>query len=114
MLEADYHIEVEGKDGGSFNCAGDDRALLAMEHQGQHLIPVGCRRGGCGICKVKVLSGEYETLVMSRAQVSEEEEANGYALACRLMPRGDLKLSVVNQIWIERRKEQLQKRQLGG
>ena len=114
MQDADYQIEIEGEDGGSFTCAGDDRALLAMEQEGQHLIPVGCRRGGCGICKVQVLSGEYETLVMSRAQVSEEEEAKGFALACRLEPRSDLKLNVVNQIWIERRKEQLAKRQLGG
>ena len=114
MEAASYQINIEGDDGGSFSCVADDRVLLAMEHQGQHLIPVGCRRGGCGICKVQVLSGEYETLVMSHAQVSEEEEADSYALACRLMPKSDLKLSVVNKIWIERRKEQLQKQQLGG
>ena len=114
MEEAAFQIEIEGGDGGSFSCAADDRVLLAMERQGQHYIPVGCRRGGCGICKVQVLSGEYETLVMSRAQVSEEEETDRFALACRLMPRSELKLSVVNKIWIERRKEQLQKQQLGG
>ena len=114
MEAASYQIDIEGDDGGSFWCVADDLVLLAMEHQGQHLIPVGCRRGGCGICKVQVLSGEYETLVMSRAQVSINEEADRYALACRLMPKSDLKISVVNKIWIERRKEQLQKQQLGG
>lgn len=29
---------------------------------------------------------------MSRAQVSEEDEANGIALACKLIPEGDLQI----------------------
>jgi len=97
-----FQIEVRGDDGGSFVCAGNNQVLLAMERQGQRIIPVGCRRGGCGICKVQVLRGDYDTLVMSRAQVSEAEEADGFALACRLTPRSDLMLKVVNQNWIER------------
>jgi len=114
MQEQPHEIEVLGQDGGRFDCAPGERVLLAMEAQGRHLIPVGCRRGGCGICKVRVRGGEYDTLVMSRAQVSEEEQADGFALSCRLIPKSDLTLSVVNTVWIERRKEQLQKRQSGG
>ena len=46
-------------------------------------IPTGCQRGGCGMCKVKVLKGEYEQeLVRSHEALSDEELENGFALAC--------------------------------
>ena len=97
MKEAAFQIEVEDDDEGDFTCTGESRVLLAMEHQGQCSIPLGCRRGGCGICKVRVLEGEFTTLVMSRAQVSKEEEAEGYALACRIRPQSDMKVRVVHK-----------------
>ena len=53
-------------------------------------IPVGCRGGGCGVCRVRVLSGEYATKRMSRAHVSEADEAEGVVLACRLLPASDI------------------------
>jgi ferredoxin len=64
--------------------------LMAMEKVCQHAINVGCRGGGCGLCKIKILQGEYQTKRMSRAHVSEEEQALGFALACRLTPLSDL------------------------
>lgn len=64
--------------------------LMAMEKIGQRAIGVGCRGGGCGLCKIKVLQGEYQTKRMSRAHVSEDEQALGFALACRLTPLSDL------------------------
>jgi ferredoxin len=53
-------------------------------------IQVGCRGGGCGVCRVQVLDGEYTTQRMSRRFVTKADEANGRALACRLVPDGDL------------------------
>ena len=39
-------------------------------------IPTGCIRGGCGMCKVKVLDGEYDQeLVRSHDALSDEELA---------------------------------------
>ena len=35
---------------------------------------------------------------MSRAQVSEEEEKQGYALACRVYPRSDMRLKVIGKM----------------
>ena len=58
-------------------------------------IPVGCRGGGCGICRIRVLSGDYKTEKMSRKHVSEEEQARGMALACRVYPRSDLRVEVM-------------------
>ena len=66
--------------------------LLALERQGVTAIRVGCRQGGCGACRVRVVSGTYETKKMSRNHVSEEEAAQGYALSCRLLPTSDLLL----------------------
>ncbi len=67
-----------------------ERVLHAFVRAGERAIPVGCRGGGCGACRVVVLSGDYDTLVMSRAHVSVEEQALGVALACRVLPHSDL------------------------
>ena len=79
--------------GDSFLCKDGQNVLLAMERLGRRGIPVGCRGGGCGICRVQVLGdGKYRTTKMSRAQVSEEDAANGIALACKLIPESDLQI----------------------
>ena len=89
-----YLIELINT-GDSFKCRDDVDVLRGMERLNYKGIPVGCRGGGCGVCKVTVVSGDYETKKMSRAYVSEEEEAAGTVLACRLFARGDLRLEVV-------------------
>lgn len=88
-----FTVTVEG--GGSFTCKGGDRLLIAMERRGASAIPVGCRGGGCGACKVRITKGRYSVGVMSRRHVSEEEQANGVALACRVFPESDLSLRVI-------------------
>ncbi|KAA9021055.1 2Fe-2S iron-sulfur cluster-binding protein [Niallia endozanthoxylica] len=59
-------------------------------------IPTGCQRGGCGMCKVKVLNGEYDQdLVRSHEALSDEELENGYALACCMTAKSDLEIIAV-------------------
>jgi ferredoxin len=90
------HIENCGE---SFDCAATLNVLRAMECLGRKGIPVGCRGGGCGVCKVRVLRGQYRTDKMSRACVSEEEQRQGFALACRLFAnQGELHLQVVGKM----------------
>ncbi len=79
--------------------------LLAMEKLNQRAIDVGCRGGGCGLCKVKVLQGDYQTKRMSKAHISEEEAALGFALACRLTPLSDLELE---SDYFQLKKQQIQ------
>ena len=74
----------------SFTCHQDEFVLKAMESNGLRSIAVGCLGGGCGVCRVKVISGSYECGRMSKAQVSTEQQQQGYALACRLKPTSDL------------------------
>jgi ferredoxin len=93
-MGAVYTVTIDD-DGSAYRCP-DHRSLLeGMEALGRKGIPVGCRNGGCGVCKVHITSGSYTRRVMSRAHVTEDEEAAGYALACRVKPTSDIRLAVV-------------------
>ena len=89
-----YTITIEDT-GESYRCADHRSVLEGMEALGRKGIPVGCRQGGCGVCKVRILEGQYVRRVMSRAHVSAEEEAAGCALSCRIYPSSDLRLQVI-------------------
>ena len=73
-----------------FSCASDYSLLKAMELAGKRCIPVGCRGGGCGLCKVQVISGEVSCGPMSKKHVDEASRRCGQVLACRVYPRSDL------------------------
>lgn len=81
-----------------FDCAEGQNVLQGMMLRGRSGIPVGCRGGGCGVCKVRVLEGRYSTGTMSAGCVSLEERESGMALACKLFPETDLRLAVVGKI----------------
>jgi ferredoxin len=53
-------------------------------------IKVGCKGGGCGICKIKILEGEVERGITSRSVLSLEEIEQGYALSCKTEPKSDI------------------------
>ena len=91
---AHHTITIEDT-GESYRCADHRSVLEGMEALGKKGIPVGCRQGGCGVCKVQILEGQYSKRVMSRAHVSAEEEARGSVLSCRIKPTSDLRLHVV-------------------
>lgn len=84
--------------GESLACSDADNLLRSIEKLGRRGIPVGCRNGGCGVCKVLVLDGSCERRVMSRAHVGLDEEAQGYALACRITPTSDLSVRVIGKM----------------
>lgn len=92
-----HRIELEGS-GEVFECESETTVLRAMEVLGRRGIPMGCRGGGCGVCKVQVMSGDYQVRRMSRACVSESEQAQGVVLACQLRPLTDLDLRVVGRM----------------
>jgi ferredoxin len=85
---------------GTATCTEGERVLVALERaQGfgrlpklPRKLPVGCRRGGCGVCRVRVLDGEYRCEPMSRAHVSEADQAAGLVLSCSIYPLSDLSL----------------------
>ena len=93
-----YKITVENT--GEATCYEGERVLAALERAQSfgrlknlpRRLPVGCRRGGCGVCRARVLSGDYRTDPMSRAHVSEADEAAGLVLSCAIYALGDLSL----------------------
>jgi len=89
-----HQVTIENT-GERFRCRGEDHVLAAMELAVCKGIPVGCRNGGCGACKVQITQGEYETRKMSRAVVSIEEEARGVALACKVYPHSDISVKAI-------------------
>ena len=93
-----FEITIAGL-GERFSCKEDQNVLTAMERLGRKDIPVGCRGGGCGICRVQVLGdAKYRTLKMSRAQVTEKDEAEGICLACKLIPEDDLTVALLGEL----------------
>ena len=89
-----FTISIEQSDE-TFECDVGQNVLAAMEKLGRKGIPVGCRGGGCGICRVQVVGNavqdkNYRTLKMSKKQVSDADRENGIALACKLVPLTDL------------------------
>ncbi len=97
MAAKAFKVIIEGEDAPVFDNRREG-VLRAMERAGRAEIPVGCRNGGCGVCKVLVLKGKYSLGKISRAQVSEQEEQAGYALACRLYPESDIEVRPVGSL----------------
>ncbi|RQZ65906.1 MULTISPECIES: 2Fe-2S iron-sulfur cluster-binding protein [Burkholderia] len=82
-----------------YACVSGESLLAGMAKLGRRGIPVGCLNGGCGVCKVRVLRGAVRKLgPVSRAHVSADEENDGYALACRVVPDGDVELEVAGRL----------------
>ena len=93
-----FKITIAGSDE-QFSCKKDQNVLAAMERLGRKDIPVGCRGGGCGICRVQVVGdAKYRTLKMSRAQITEKDVAEGICLACKLIPEDDLTVNPLGEL----------------
>jgi ferredoxin len=87
-----FQITIDST-GETFQCGPETNVLEAMEAALCKGIPVGCRNGGCGACKARVVRGQYITRKMNRAVVSEEEQGKGIVLACKTYPQGDLTIA---------------------
>ena len=83
----------------SFTCSSEESLLQGMTKIGKKGIPVGCLNGGCGVCKIIIHSGDVKKSgPMSRAHISEQDEAQGVVLACRVTPLSDIQLEVTGCI----------------
>lgn len=96
-MSAGFKVTIQ-QTGENYACRAAESLLQGMTRLGRGGIPVGCQNGGCGVCKVEIVAGAYEHGRMSRAHVSEEEEAHGVALACQVYPKSDLTLKVVGKM----------------
>jgi CDP-4-dehydro-6-deoxyglucose reductase len=69
----------------------DGETVLGSLYGAGYAYTIGCRRGGCGVCKVDLLEGEvsYDHPVADEVLTLEEREA-GVCLTCRAVPEGDI------------------------
>lgn len=65
--------------------------LLEALESNKVAVNAACRAGVCGSCKTRVVSGEYS--VSSSMTLSDEEQKQGYVLACSCHPQSDLVLA---------------------
>ena len=81
-----------------FECPPETDVLEGMTKLGKRGIPVGCKGGGCGVCKVEVVKGNYRKGIMSRQHISEAEEQCNHVLACRIYPETDLEIKITGHL----------------
>ena len=65
-----------------------DQTVLELSEELGIGIEFSCRIGTCGVCKVKMTSGEVEMAVED--SLTPEDKTNGIILACQAKPKGDI------------------------
>ncbi|MCC6647635.1 MAG: fatty acid desaturase [Polyangiaceae bacterium] len=76
--------------------------LQAALREGVEL-PHGCRVGGCGACKCRLVAGRVDELTETGYLLSAEELDRGVVLACQSVPRTDVVLEVDRSLAASRR-----------
>ena len=73
-------------DGLHVTAVGEETLLRALGRAGLRY-RVGCKRGGCGICKLHLLAGEirYERPIADTV-LTDDERVEGICLSCRAVP----------------------------
>ena len=74
-------------------CRSDETVADASFRAGVN-IPMDCRDGACGTCKCHAESGDFDAGSYIEDALTEQEFAQGYALACQIRPHSDLVISI--------------------
>jgi len=70
-------------------CGLDETVLTAILRSGATVM-FGCRGGGCGTCKMRLISGRVDHGRCSAAVLPQEERKSGWILSCQARPLSDL------------------------
>ncbi|MCK8786305.1 ring-hydroxylating dioxygenase ferredoxin reductase family protein [Roseomonas sp. NAR14] len=91
-----HNIALNFEDGVTrfINCDASETVADASYRMGIN-IPLDCRDGACGTCKCRVESGEYDGGSYIEDALTDEEAAEGLALACQMRPRTDLVVGIL-------------------
>ena len=83
----DHMREVSILPDGLMIMAGEDETVLGALSRAGLRYRVGCKRGGCGICKVHLVLGEvrYERPI-AESVLSDDDRVQGICLSCRAVP----------------------------
>ena len=75
--------------GEAIACRPGETVLSAILRSGA-TVAFGCRGGGCGTCKMRLLSGRMNHGRCSAAVLPAEEKREGAFLSCQAQPLSDL------------------------
>ena len=87
-----FKVRIEPS-GHSFDVESDESVLDAALRHG-YAFPYGCRGGGCGACKGKLLNGTVDYGTDLPPALSEEDVSRGLALFCQASATSNLTLEV--------------------
>ena len=79
--------------GGTVACGPEETVLAAILRSGASVM-FGCRGGGCGTCKMRMISGLVEHGRCSTAALSKEERKSGWFLSCQARALSDLTIEL--------------------
>ena len=72
-----------------------DETILEGLYRNGYAYRIGCRRGGCAICKVDLRRGEVEySRPVAEKVLSDEERSSGTCLSCRAVAVTDVTISL--------------------
>jgi uncharacterized 2Fe-2S/4Fe-4S cluster protein (DUF4445 family) len=75
--------------------AAGQTLLEAAQQMGVELLSICGGKGDCGKCRVKLLQGSASPLTEAeKGELTEQEQASGFRLACQTLPLSDLKINV--------------------
>ena len=81
--------------GGEVVYLDPDETVLSGLYKAGYAYAVGCRRGGCAICKVDCLSGQFDyDHPIADTVLTAGERADGTCLTCRAVPKGDITIEM--------------------
>ncbi|TGD86037.1 2Fe-2S iron-sulfur cluster binding domain-containing protein [Mycolicibacterium sp. CH28] len=82
-------VAVEGYDAEVEALPGE--AILGALCRRGYSFKFGCRRGGCGVCKVHLVSGQVTyPKTVAESVLPEGDRAGGVCLTCRAVPVTDV------------------------
>ena len=73
---------------------GPEESVLAAILRPGASVVFGCRGGGCGTCKMRLISGQVEHGRCSAAVLLEEEKVYGWFLSCQARALTDLTIEL--------------------
>lgn len=72
-----------------------DETVLSGLYKAGYAYTVGCRRGGCAICKVDVHEGRFVyNRPIADTVISDTEKNDGTCLSCRAVPATDITIQM--------------------
>ena len=71
---------------------GEDEAIIDVVEAAGHLLPIGCRYGGCITCAAKLIEGKVRQ--PKGTAINKRQSREGYILLCVARPKTDCVIEV--------------------